>query len=486
MADPVMDPRAARRRSFRTLAIAAFVLILPLPAHAVWDQIEANRLARVVRELRARGEPVDQSDERRPLTTDEEWRASRLYYAAAMLAADAFVQTKVPASAPAPKPRQELATALQGLAHLPGVVPLDHPRFRQLQAAVENADTALMLLDRATPLAFERFSPERGSYSYQTSDLIDLASINSLRTDLYSLRGDVRNAVSAQLASVRLQRTLKGLSRMFYVGTFGSLQLLLQRTTPDAESLATLQQAYDHVANDDGLATDLTDRRAQMIESVWPTTARPFFAQRLGTPWRRQWSSESLMFVVLRPWTTHRFIGMLKELDRAIAIVREPWPEKLDREQLISGPPPGSRPATTPMPGWFSQVMLRAGVGLLTMPAAQVIAGGTIPRAGRSLAQNRVCVATLAVERWRRGHNDAPPVSLEALVPAYLRELPRDPFTGAPLRLIHTGDSYTVYSVGMDRVDNAGDIAEWQPDVRGYARGAERDIGMRLPLRPVR
>jgi hypothetical protein len=344
---------------------------------------------------------------------------------------------------------------------------------------VANTDAALMMLDRATPLPFERFSPEHGTYSYQTSDLLQLAGINSLRTDLYSLQGDARGATAAQLASVRLQRTLKGLTRMLYVGTFGSFQLLVQRTTPDPESLANLQHAYERLANDDGLAQDLTNRRAQMIESVWPTTARPIFVQRIRTPWRWQFGNDSLTFVLLRPWITHRLIAYLRELDRAIAIAREPWPEKAKGEQL-SAPSPAMRQAMTPPGGWLSQI--RVTVGLLSESAGEMLSGGTISRAGGALAQNRVSVMALAIERWRRAHGGALPPSVEALVPDYLREIPRDPFTGAALRFIASADSYTVFSVGIDRVDNGGDIGEWQPDVRGFARGTERDIGVRVPL----
>jgi hypothetical protein len=482
MGQPVTHPRTGQRRSFRRFAIVALVVLLPLAVHAVWDQVEASRFARLVTQLRSRGEAVDLSDERRLLSTDEARQASRLYYAAAMLAADAFPQSR--ASGSLGNDRQELATALQALARAPGVIAPDDPRLRRLHAVVEHTDAALMMLDRATPLAFERFGPERGTYSYQTSDLFQLAGINAVRTDLCSLAGDARNATAAQLASVRLQRTLNGMTRMLYVGTFGSLQLLLQRTTPDAPSLASLQDAYERVATDDGLAEDFSKRRAQMIESVWSTTARPLFVQRIRTPWPWQLGNDSLTFVAFRPWITHRLIAYLSELERAIAVVREPWPEKLKGEQSGRAPSPAIRQAMTPPGDWLSRV--RVTVGLLSESAGEMLSGGTVSRAGRTLAQNRASVTVLALERWRRAHAGALPPSLETVVPDYLHAIPRDPFTGTALKLIRGRDSYTIYSVGIDRVDDAGDIGEWQPDVRGFARGAERDIGIRVPLRITR
>ena len=47
------------RRGFRRLAIAAFIVLMPLAAWSLWDYVEARRLAALVREIKARGETVD-------------------------------------------------------------------------------------------------------------------------------------------------------------------------------------------------------------------------------------------------------------------------------------------------------------------------------------------------------------------------------------------------------------------------------------------
>lgn len=73
----------------------------------------------------------------------------------------------------------------------------------------------------------------------------------------------------------------------------------------------------------------------------------------------------------------------------------------------------------------------------------------------RYVAQLRTARTALAVERYRLAE-DRLPESLNDLVPAYLSQIPDDPFNGNPLkyRLLESG--YVVYSVGDDLTDEGG------------------------------
>ncbi|PYR74212.1 MAG: hypothetical protein DMF86_18805 [Acidobacteria bacterium] len=477
------------RRSFRRLAVIATIVLIPAAAHAIWDQVEASRLARRIQHLRDRGEPVNLGAEQRPLATDEERQASRLYYAAGMLAADSFAAWKPDASGAISNPRKALADALVALHDLPSAQATFDPRFARVRAVVQRADPALALLDRATPLRFERFSPERAAYSYQTSDLLNLGAVNGVRTDLFSLQGDARNGAQALLASVRLARTHDRFSQSLSAGTFGSLRLLLERTQPDEDALLALQRAYEELADDDGAATNLVTWRARMLEELWPTTGRPYFAQRLGyRPWySRQSANRSLTFVILRPWLTHRFVSMLDEFDAAIAIAREGWPEKLrDRQALTPGVPINLETRPPAPRSWIDRMQMLTGVPVAIKPGTALL-GAMLLRAGNAVARNRVTVAVLAIERWRRLHAGALPRDLDVLVPRYVQDVPRDPFTGVKLKMVTNADAYVVYSVGVDGKDDHGDIGEWQPDVRWSSPTTPgRDVGMRVPLTPRR
>jgi hypothetical protein len=74
---------------------------------------------------------------------------------------------------------------------------------------------------------------------------------------------------------------------------------------------------------------------------------------------------------------------------------------------------------------------------------------------GRHVANLRLLIAELAVQAYRLEH-DAPPRSLDVLVPNYLVEVPIDPFSGAPLRYRVGGPEPLIYSVGPDGDDDGG------------------------------
>jgi hypothetical protein len=97
-------------------------------------------------------------------------------------------------------------------------------------------------------------------------------------------------------------------------------------------------------------------------------------------------------------------------------------------------------------------------------PKGLLISALLLPATARAAARfgnatARVCTAqaALAVERYRHKHDNALPVSLDALVPEFLAAVPADPFDGQPLRYEKlVGRGYVVYSVGRDLQDNHG------------------------------
>ena len=88
-------------------------------------------------------------------------------------------------------------------------------------------------------------------------------------------------------------------------------------------------------------------------------------------------------------------------------------------------------------------------------------------------ASLRCCRTALAAERYRLAKNRWPD-DLAALSPEFLREVPLDPYDGAPLRYRHTADGVVIYSVGPDGEDNNGTIDDQNPTSKGT------DIGFRL------
>jgi hypothetical protein len=91
----------------------------------------------------------------------------------------------------------------------------------------------------------------------------------------------------------------------------------------------------------------------------------------------------------------------------------------------------------------------------------------------RHTARLRTAAVALAAESHRKTHQGRWPDKLAELVPAFLHELPLDPYDGQPLRYRVHDDSIVIYSVGPDLVDDGGRIDD--PDIFKCT-----DIGIRL------
>jgi hypothetical protein len=88
-------------------------------------------------------------------------------------------------------------------------------------------------------------------------------------------------------------------------------------------------------------------------------------------------------------------------------------------------------------------------------------------------AKLRCAVAASAVERYRLAHGDWPR-DLGSLVPAFLKEIPNDPYDGQPLRSRRLADGVVLYSPGPDGTDNQGNLDRSAKPPEGT------DIGFRL------
>jgi hypothetical protein len=73
----------------------------------------------------------------------------------------------------------------------------------------------------------------------------------------------------------------------------------------------------------------------------------------------------------------------------------------------------------------------------------------------RAQADMDLARIALAIERYRLAKGELPE-QLTDLVPAYLAEVPTDPFDGQPIRYRPTEPGYVVYSVGDDGNENGG------------------------------
>jgi len=74
----------------------------------------------------------------------------------------------------------------------------------------------------------------------------------------------------------------------------------------------------------------------------------------------------------------------------------------------------------------------------------------------RNESANLLLLGVLALRSFQLEHSTYP-TNLSELVPAYLKQVPVDPFaSGEPLRYRRTGSTYVLWSIGPDGVNNNG------------------------------
>lgn len=99
----------------------------------------------------------------------------------------------------------------------------------------------------------------------------------------------------------------------------------------------------------------------------------------------------------------------------------------------------------------------------------------------RCLVEVRVARIAIAAERYRLASGEFPR-TLDQLVPAYLSEIPVDPFDQEPMKLTHSDNGIVIYSVGSDANDDGGHVVplegEKQPIDRGFRLLAEQSRGL--------
>ena len=116
------------------------------------------------------------------------------------------------------------------------------------------------------------------------------------------------------------------------------------------------------------------------------------------------------------------------------------------REALLRVPPTAGTPGSIELAQAVADDLCALGAGAFAFnfrTAREVEAGEPIARAAVAAARFRAATGSL-------------PDTLDELVPRFLEALPPDPFRPGPLRYALTDDGFTVWSVGVDGVDDGG------------------------------
>lgn len=452
---PTRQPRV--RPAFRYLAIVASIILTPIAAHAIWDHIEVRRLVREVQAIQARGEPLTERDAGLTYrgTTDEHRRASEYYLAAAMLA-----------------PQRFAGAVLSPMREWVHGVPPARSRdelLGELSRLVDDRRDALGFADQAGALEFAGFAPGT-EFSYRAYALEQVAILLAARTMLLSLSDDGDAAVASALSALHARRVPR--QRWINRGDHET-PVVLSFSSPSPAALQRLQAALEAEEDRYDRATALMQSRAVAIEMIW----RRYYGPDPNASSYHSLPQRSLMETIRRPWITRQTVATLQRWAETIDLARRPWTESSREIEAVAARLhedvqilPHGRPAQRLGP---IEAFYRGSVLAAADPAV--------------FLRDRCARAAVAVERFRRDHDGALPETLGALIPDYLAEIPRDPLSGAPLLYRSEPGAYTIYSVGLDRQDDGGDIASELHDAIAAGRARRdirgRDIGVRVLVR---
>ena len=449
--------RASRVRPWlRRLAIAAFIVLVPIALHAAWDHYEARRLARIVSDIRARNEPVGTAS---TIPAAESPDNAARYYEAAAALVDARDIYGVP-----------------GLAHKMSYAPETERSqvVQEIRAWLQRNAEAEKFLARATDLPFEGYPPGTG-YSYRTDRLLKLARLANFRTFERLEARDGEAAAQSIVQQIRISRALGASHQggMSMTSSFWTTNVPLREISrlidagPSEGALQQVQTAIREVDDDAAMAQSMMAQRALYLGSYWDESRGWYSPPQRHAP-------NDVIWYATRPLMVRRFVGTIEIMTTLIERARQPWPLRLHVD--VPEKAPGS-------PRGFP--FLPAAQAYHTLGSSYRSQATSI---ASSLALLRTADAAIAAELYRR-RTGRMPESLAELVPVYIPAVALDPFSGREIRYVKSSDRVVVYSVGENEKDDGGVKVEypvWRRSGAFQNRDAPPDLGVAVQLSPGR
>jgi hypothetical protein len=442
----------------RRLAIYVLPLLAAFCALAVWDFVETRRLTREIDAIVARGEPITIG----PLYSVANNSADNAEYRYSAAAVLALARDEIGDPTVAGRSAMDaysrfssFRTWLDGSGERPKLEDVDQATKKLLSEWQE----AFSLVDRGATLPYHGV-PAGTEYNYRVAGLWNVARLVSSRTIGLSLAADAEAAVDSAISALRLRRALRPSQRWLLV-TAQEVPAILSVSTPSEEALHRLQTALADEEDPDGATRDFIEMRARMLNDAWLRIYRV----APGTPLPPAFPGELLPSSGMRPRVTHDFVGALRAWSELAEIAKKPWPERM---RLAAEPI--ARYGAQARPSRYINVGLVAGIFYQTIRPDLLV-------------HDRSSRVAVAVERYRRTHNDALPPSLNDLVPQYLESIPQDPLTGQQLRYRVAKDAYVVYSVGPDGNDDGGLMLRHTPPSPTVQFPSGADMGIRVLIR---
>lgn len=425
-------PLGRVRPGLIVLLLFAFALAL----HAVWDHVERRRLVAEIDAVLAGGALAGR-------------QLSPVNPAALRLAAAALLSVEGDQAAWDLVFDRASSTATR-------LVPVDTAEATEARRRLlATGQPALALADDAAALPFTSMD-DAPDFALRTSGLFQLSRLLAVRTVDRALGGDAEAAVTTAIVSLTVRRAITG----GFSSAPTPVDTVLSRGRPNDASLSAWAEALRKAEDPDIVSRVVEAARARQIANVW----RHYYGPSPDAPQHQTLPRRGVLPWLWRPWFSRQFASDLREWAEVVDVARRSPPQRapviadLEAKRRETGPRPGLVSGR-----WF--------MGMPESSAWNVLLGAS---RSDTLAYDRAAQAAIAIERFRRAHDERLPATLEALVPQFVDAVPLDPFTHQPVRYRQRASGYVVYSVGPDLKDDGG-RTDSPPPVQG-PRG--------LPYRP--
>jgi hypothetical protein len=352
------------------------------------------------------------------------------------------------------------------LAYPDGHVPPIRAEFETLEEVYKQLPVIPGGVELALPIDWKTYAS--GSRESASNALLQLGNLYILRAFLRMEEGAGKDVGADLIQIARAATLLRGdasirgnLARQWLI--HGGLRLAerwVARFEPSESELAAVQVAYPwQPLSAPNLADVLRQERAYRFERL---EQGQLPSRRSRATEEQSWWSKLMAPENEGQQAKNKYLPMMNDAVRMAVVPRaelterwRPWDQEMRRLAI------NVNPDVQMVCGWLVQVQ------------------SVLLQEHQLQARCEATCAALACERYRLKHGRWPEKEAE-LVPAFLPEPTRDPYTGTPLLFRRTGDMLAYYSPGLDLADHQGVLN------RHFMEVAQNDVGMQVWLPAAR
>lgn len=441
---PALPANAAKRRRRMPLPISIGLCVLGLlvVTFVIWRIHLASQINARLAAIKAAGYPVNATE------LDAWYEAVPETENAALIVMKAIGQLKT-------NDQNSVWADNKLLRALPRTSPLSDTLKDHYSERVAADRAALTLLHQVTTRPKSRYPIDctQGMLTLlpHLSGIKTFANLLHDEAMLHAEKGNPAGAAKSVQTGLALGRSLKNepfvISQSARAGVnyvvCDSLERCVNRVILTDEQLVALASSLHASDDTTTMSRALAGERASFVEN-FRVSAK---VRDAATPSENSEEERVSLPQTQQNFALTRWTGMferdlwfwLTSMETNIAVAARPAPESLAMTNLVNAQSLEAR----------KKFYLLS--GLLLRPYERVT-----QRAARDSACLRTAETALAVERFRLAHQNQLPDSIAALVPAYLKSVPTDPFDGQPLRYRRLEKGYVIYSLGADLKDDGG------------------------------